>query len=396
MSSDRINPSSHGSLLHSHLNRAVDSAATPNRRPSSARGPTAVVYAEGLFGELDGKTANGLARSSEKYKILSVIDSTRAGVDSGIFLEGKPNGIPVVASLDEAVNGASQVPEYFIFGIAPSSGLLSHAQRSIIMTAIARGMNVISGLHEFLSEDPAFAAASAAAGVSITDMRKPPDSKDLHAFTGEIAGVGCPRIAILGTDCAIGKRTTAVLMTRALNDAGIHAVMVATGQTGLIQGARYGTAMDAIASQFCAGELEAAVVRAYKEERPDVIIVEGQGALSHPAFSTSAFILRGSQPQGVVVQHAPGRPHRCDFPDMLMPSLVREINLIELFADTRVIGVTINHENMSETEVAAAILKYKRDLGLPVTDPLARPNRELVQMVESAFPKLRRVDHSLA
>ena len=96
--------------------------------------------------------------------------------------------------------------------------------------------------------------------------------------------------------------------------------MVGTGQTGLMQGARYGVALDAIPSQFCAGELEAVMVEAFERDRPDVIVVEGQGALSHPAFSTSAFILRGSQPDGVILQHAPGRAHRCDFADMPMPT----------------------------------------------------------------------------
>ncbi len=350
---------------------------------------SAIVYAEGFLGELDGKTANGLIRQSDKYQIAAVIDSTKAGFDAGLVLEGKMNGVPVCANLDEALAAAGTTPDSFIFGIAPSSGLLSTVQREVVLDALRRGMNVVSGLHEFLSDDPAMAAASQLAGVSITDIRKPPAKHDLHTFSGRIQSVRCPRIAILGTDCAIGKRTTACLMTQALNRAGIRAVMVATGQTGLIQGARYGIAMDAIPSQFCAGELEAAVVAAYEAEEPDVIIIEGQGALSHPAFSTSAFILRGSMPDGVVIQHAPHRRHRCDFPQMPMPSLVSEINLIELFANTRVIGVTINHEAMSESEVASAIARTERDLHLPVTDPLTRNTNELVGMVESAFPDIR-------
>ena len=102
----------------------------------------------------------------------------------------------------------------------------------------------------------------------------------------------CPRIAVLGTDGAIGKRTTATILTRALNERGIKAVMVGTGQTGLIQGARYGVALDAIPCQFCSGEMEAAVVEAFEAEHPDVIVIEGQGALSHPAYLSSTFILQ--------------------------------------------------------------------------------------------------------
>ncbi len=129
---------------------------------------------------------------------------------------------------------------------------------------------------------------------------------------------------------------------------------------------------------------------AFEAEDPDVIIIEGQGALSHPAFSTSAFILRGSVPDGVVVQHAPGRRHRCDFPQMPMPRLTSEITLIELFGKTRVIGVTINHEDLSETDVSAVIAKTQRELHLPVTDPLTGSAKVLVQMVESAMPNVRR------
>ena len=199
----------------------------------------------------------------------------------------------------------------------------------------------------------------------------------------------CPRIAVLGTDGAIGKRTTATILTRALNDRGVKAVMIGTGQTGLIQGARYGIALDAIPSQFCSGEMEATVVEAFEGEDPDVIIVEGQGALSHPAYLTSTFILRGSRPQGVVLQHAPGRTHLGDFGQVPMPTPASEINLIETFADTKVIGLTINHENMTEALVTAAIAMYEIELGVPATDALTRSPDRLVEMVAAAFPALQ-------
>ena len=246
----------------------------------------------------------------------------------------------------------------------------------------------MNGLHEFLNDDPVFSTASAAKNVEIVDVRKPRPKKDLRLFSGRIAEVTCARIAVLGTDCAIGKRTTATILTRALNDCGVKAVMVGTGQTCLIQGARYGVSLDAVPSQFCAGELEATIVEAFEAEHPDVIIIEGQGALSHPAYSTTSFILRGSCPDGVVLQHAPGRGNRCDFEQMRMPSPDTEINLIQTFADTKVIGLTINHESMTEAEVSAAITLYECELGIPVTDALTRPRERLVEMVLSAFPRL--------
>lgn len=207
-------------------------------------------------------------------------------------------------------------------------------------------------------------------------------------FSDRIEEVTCPRIAVLGTDCAIGKRTTATILARALNDHGIKTVLVGTGQTGLIQGARYGVALDAVPSQFCSGELEATVIDAFETEDPDVIIIEGQGALSHPAFSTSGLIIRGCRPDGVVLQHAPGRAHRCDFEKMPMPTPSTEINLIQTFADTKVIGLTINHENLKDGELERAISRYESELGIPATDALTGPSSRLIEMVLEAFPQL--------
>jgi uncharacterized NAD-dependent epimerase/dehydratase family protein len=164
--------------------------------------------------------------------------------------------------------------------------------------------------------------------------------------------------------------------------------MVGTGQTTIIQGGRYGVALDALVPQFCSGEVEDQVVAAFEGENPDVIVVEGQGALSHPAYLTSAHILRGSRPQGVIVQHAPKREFLGDFPMVRMPTVASEVALIEAFADTRVIGITVNHELMSVEELASSIAEIGDDLGLPVTDPLSRPLDDLVDMVLLAFPAL--------
>ncbi len=366
----------------------VPSPSQPGRE--YLRGATAVVYCEANFGEMDGKTANGLVRHSEKYEILSVIDSTKAGLDTGEVLGEKPNAIPIWKSLAEAITHTEDVPDYFIYGMAPSSGILSTHERTIVLDAIGLGMNIVNGLHEFLNDDPEFAAASAENNVVILDVRRPRDKKDLRMFSGRITEVTCPRIAVLGTDGAIGKRTTATILTQALNDRGLKAVMIGTGQTGLIQGARYGIALDAIPSQFCSGEMEATVLEAFRTESPDVIIVEGQGALSHPAYLTSTFILRGSRPDGVVLQHAPGRVNLGDFDEIPMPSPASEINLIETFADTKVVGLTINHENMTDTDVSVAITDYERDLGIPVTDALTRSPDHLAEMILTAFPALKK------
>ena len=349
---------------------------------------TAVIYCEALFGSADGKTANGLVRYSERYEILSVIDSSKTGLDSGTYLDEKPNGIPICADLAGAIALAGFVPDHFILGMAPLSGMLSPLERGVVLEAMARGMNVVNGLHEFLNEDPEFVAAQAAHDVTILDVRRPRAKKDLRMFSGSIATVTCPRVAVLGTDGAIGKRTTATILTRALNDRGIRAVLVGTGQTGLMQGARHGVALDAIPCQFCSGEIEAVVVEAFEGEHPDVIIIEGQGALSHPAYLSSTFILRGSRPDAFILQHAPARRRLGDFPDVPTPTPASEIDLIQTFADTKVIGLTINHEDMTDAEVSAAIILYEFELGIPATDALTRSPDRLADMVLDAFPAL--------
>lgn len=349
---------------------------------------TAVIYCQGNFGRIDGKTANGLVRHSQAYRIVSVIDSSHDGKDSGLVLDDVANQIPIFGNLTNAVANEPITPDTLVYGMAPSSGKLSRKDRGVILDAIAIGMNIVSGLHEYLSEDPEIATFALSKGVTIRDIRKPKASKDMRLFDGSIADVAALRIAILGTDCAIGKRTTATVLAQALNAKGIKTVLVGTGQTGLMQGAKYGVAMDAVPPQFCCGELEGAIVAASEAEAPDIILIEGQGALSHPAFCTSAFILRGSQPDAVILQHAPKRAHRCDFPNMSMPEPAEEIALIEAFADTKVIGITINHEGMTEAEIRSSISNYADRLGLPVTDALTRPVSHLLNFLVSAYPEL--------
>ncbi|WP_440056974.1 DUF1611 domain-containing protein (plasmid) [Pseudoalteromonas sp. T1lg65] len=351
--------------------------------------PTAIIYCEANFTKSDGKTANGLIRQSSNFRILSVIDSEMAGLDSGYVLDNKRNGIAIYSSLNEAFQMANEPVNFFIYGLAHSNGLLSTIDRQVMLEAIACGMNIVNGLHQYLSDDPEFIAASKKYGVSLYDIRRPVNKSKLQVFRNILKEVLCPRVAIMGTDCTIGKRTTAVTLSNALTRYGLKVVFIATGQTGIIQGSPYGLVMDSIPAQFCPGELEAVIHRAYKIEQPDIIIIEGQGALSHPAFSTSAMILRGSAPHAVILQHAPHRKGRVDFKDMPMPKLSSEIELIESFAKTKVIGICINHEAMDEMDLEEYTYRYSKDFSVPVTDALSRSSMFLVQMILIEFPHLR-------
>ncbi|RZT64324.1 putative NAD-dependent epimerase/dehydratase family protein [Microcella alkaliphila] len=352
-------------------------------------GSTAVVYCDGAFGDADGKTANGLVRHSELYDIVSVVDARFAGRDASDILDGVAPGIPVVGDLAEALALRADLPDYLIWGIAPADGVLTDAHRAVLLDAISRGMHIINGLHELLGDDAEMSAAARLSSVTITDVRRQRLAKDLRLYSGRIRTVTCPRIAVLGTDGSIGKRTTATILVAALRARGLKAVLVGTGQTTIMQGGLYGAAVDAMVPQYRSGEVEHQVVRAFEAENPDVIVIEGQGALSHPAYLSSGAIIRGSRPTGVIVQHAPARLMRDDFPNEPMPSLAHEIALIELFGHTRVIGITLNHEHLSDAQITATIDQYTRDYALPVTDALSRPATELADMVIGSDPRLR-------
>lgn len=349
---------------------------------------TALVYCDNQFGQADGKTAAGLVRHSEIYTIVGIIDSALAGKDAGEELGDKKNNIPIFANLYEALNQLLEIPNCYIYGKAPLDACISMVERDLIIEAMSKGMNIINGLHQFFSEDQEFVRIAAQFGIQIKDIRKSPQLSELQVFTGQISKVNVPVIAVLGTDCACGKMTTAVELNNTLNNLGIKSVMIATGQTGLMQGARYGTSIDAMVSQFVIGEIENAVVRAYDNESPDIILVEGQSAVSHPAFMSSLGILKGSMPDGIILQHPPGRISRCDFPQFLMPTLESEIRLIEAISQSQVLAITLSHENLSNTEIPGIIADYEEHLQLPTTDVLNYGCQKLVQTLTDRFPKL--------
>jgi uncharacterized NAD-dependent epimerase/dehydratase family protein len=349
---------------------------------------TALVYCEDQFGLVDGKTAAGLVRHSETYQILGVIDSRLVGQDAGVVLDDRANGIPIFANLADALAHLSQVPTCYIYGKAPLDACIPAPERLLILEAMRRGMNIINGLHQFFSDDREFARVAAQCAVQIKDIRKPPKLTDLHVFTGDIDRVTVPVIAILGTDCACGKMTTAVELNNALNALGLKSVMIATGQTSLMQGAKYGASMDALVSQFAIGEIEHAVIQAFDHEQPDIILVEGQSAVSHPAFMSSIGILKGAMPDAVILQHPPARKYRCDFPTLLMPVVETEIQLIEAISTAQVIAITLSHEDLTAAEIPPIIRDYESRFGLPTTDVLTDGCLKLIRALADRFPDL--------
>ena len=342
-------------------------------RLAGAGGP-ALVLCDGYFGTGTGKTANGLVRYSRAYRIVGVLDRTKAGRDAGEVLDGRALGIPIFADLADALHRLPDRPHNLILGVATFGGYIPDEFRPAIREAIGAGLNVIAGLHEYLNEDPEFVELAKHARVQLVDVRRPRPLRELQQFSDRSRLLPCLRIPVLGTDGSIGKRTTAILLTQALNEAGIPAEFVATGQTGILQGAAYGVPIDAIRGDFMVGELEAEIARCSEERRPRVVVIEGQGSISHPAYvcGTRAIVM-ASMPSGIVLQHAPARTTRNFRRDVVawpMPKVADEIRMLESFSESRVIALAVNHEGMARDDVRRVVADYEASYGLPTCDPL--------------------------
>lgn len=349
----------------------------------------AIVYCQGAFETPNGKTAHGLVRRTERYRLLSVIDARHAGRDAGEVLDGRPAGIPVVPDLAAALADARArgLPaDRFVVGLAPDGGRLPAAARAEVLAAIEAGLGVDAGLHDFVSEDPEFAAAARARGVELRDVRKPPPRSALHFFSGKIAEVDAVKVALLGTDSAVGKRTTAWLLVDALREAGFSAELVGTGQTAWMQGARYGIVLDSLVNDFLSGEIEHAVWSAWRGDgsgaRPDVIVIEGQGSLLNPAYPGGYEILAAARPDAVVLQHAPARREYDGFPGFPLHPLARQIEAVELISGKPVVAIALNHEALDAGGLAAAREAIAAETGLPVCDPLTEGCAPVVAALE--------------
>ena len=332
----------------------------------------ALVYADGAFNTPEGKTAHGLVRFTERYEVVGVIDQHYAGRDAGDVLDGRPCGIPVFETLKSAMAGLAPEnrPRTLVIGLAPDGGRLPPEAKETVKAVLEMGLNVDSGLHDFLYKDKALMAIADKNKCRVRDVRRTPDRDELHFFTGKIEKVDCLKIAVLGTDSAIGKRTTAWIIVHAARKAGLAAEMVGTGQTAWLQGAKYSMIMDSCINDFLSGEIEHTVYEAWKNESPDILLIEGQGSLMNPAYPGGYEILAAARPDAVILQHAPMRKEYDGFPGYRLHSLPEQINAIETVSGKKVIAVTLNHELMEKEDIVPACDAITRETGLPAFDVL--------------------------
>ena len=351
----------------------------------------ALVYCDGAFNTPEGKTAHGLVRFTERYDVRGVIDAKYAGQDAGEVLDGKPAGIPVYGSFEEAyakTRDAGPAAETLVVGLAPDGGRLPDAARDVLAKAVETGLHVDSGLHDFLYKDERLVRLAKASGARLRDVRRTKEREDLHFFTGAIERVDCMTVAVLGTDSAIGKRTTAWLLVHALRARGEKAELIGTGQTAWLQGAKYSMVMDSCINDFVSGEIEHACVSAYDNEAPDALVIEGQGSLMNPAYPGGFEILAAGRPDLVVMQHAPTRKEYDGFPGYKLHPLPEQIRAVEFLSGRPVAAITLNHEGLSREEIPGACAQVTAETGLPCWDVLVDGADGLAGVLRTRFALL--------
>lgn len=344
----------------------------------------AVIITAGYLDSDNGKTAHGLIRGTERFNILAVIDEKHAGKDAGEVLDGKNRNIPVYASIPDFVKASAVRARYCIVGVATKGGIIPESLQAMLQVALEHDLGLVNGLHDYISDHEPLAKLARERGLEIIDVRKPKKFKDLHFWSGSIAEVKCPKVAVLGTDCALGKRTTTRFLMQAMRDAGYNAEMIYTGQTGWMQGAEYGFIFDSTLNDFISGEMEHAVVQCWREAKPDIIFIEGQSSLRNPSGPAGAEWIVSAAADAVVLQHNPAR--KCykgfeSFPAFI-PDVKDEVELIKIYGAPTV-ALTVNTMKMTEGEARAYAEAKEKELRIPVVLPLEDGVQRLVQVFEN-------------
>lgn len=337
-----------------------------------------VILAEGRFSVLDAKTATCVIRYRPD-EVVAVLDSVTAGTTTDRVLGFGP-ALPVVATLDEAL---ALTPDTLLIGVAPRGGSLPPAWRDLILRALEAGLDVVSGLHTFLGEDPELAAAARASGAAVTDLRRVPD--DIPVASRKAASVDATVVLTVGTDCNVGKMTASMELTLAARRLGYRAAFAPTGQTGLFLGGR-GIVVDRMIADFIAGAAERIVL----DNAPgmDIVFVEGQGSLLHPGYSgVTLGLLHGSMPDAQILVHQPTRRRTLNDEIEIMP-LPDWIELHERMAaylkPAPVVGVAINGFDLTEDEAGVWGERITAETGLPAVDPVKFGAEPLIEATAAA------------
>ena len=311
----------------------------------------------------DAKTAHGvIAYGTDETAV--VIDPENAGkrvTDAVPYLRSEA---PIVASVSEALR---YEPTALLIGTAPRGGALPPAWRAEILAAIAAKLEIVSGLHDMLGEDQEFRLAAQRAGVRIWDVREPPETP---LFSGAVYKIPVPTLLLVGNDCSVGKMTVALELCNAAQRAGKRATFVSTGQTGIMI-AGWGISVDRVIADFAPGATESLVLYA-AQSNPDLIVVEGQGAINHPAYApVTLALMYGAAPDALVLVCDPTRERIGGYET---PTLgYRELiglheALLATVKPARVVGLALNTRYLDDAAARAQIERARSETGLPADD----------------------------
>jgi uncharacterized NAD-dependent epimerase/dehydratase family protein len=341
-----------------------------------------VILAEGAFDE-EAKTATGVMRYAQSPTV-AVIDSTRAGTVAGDHVPGMTSDVPVVATLADTLQFE---PTTLLVGVAPAGGKLPDAYRRAILEALENGLDVESGLHDFLGDDPDFDSAARLAGREIHDLRRAPHG--LNVPTGANLAVATHTVLTVGSDCALGKMTVCLELDAEARRRGLRSVFVPTGQTGIAI-AGWGIAVDEVISDYVAGAAERLVVEGHERGGDGAILwIEGQGSLNHPFYSgVTLGLLHGSAPHALVFVHEPGRETIDGDPRYRIPPLLEliddQVRMARRVRPASVVAVALKTNRLDEESARAAIAEVERETALVADDPVRFGAGRLLDAVLSA------------
>ena len=332
---------------------------------------------------MSSKTANAFIRYSPQ-EVVAVLDSHCSARTVHDVL-GFGGEIPVVPSF---AHGMAENPNALLIGIAPAGGQFPHAWRAIVCNALRAGLDLWSGLHTMLGDDPEFAAIATASGATIRDLRRTP--LDLDVSYGRVRELDATIVLTVGTDCNIGKMTAQFQVQSALRQLGHRVGFGATGQTGILVEGR-GIAVDAVVADFIGGAAERLTIEAAQDA--DIVLVEGQGSIIHPAYSgVTLGLMHGSLPHALVLCAQPSRTSIDSNPWVVIPPLRVMIRMHEmLMASLRpapVIAIALNTFDLSDHDAREAVDRISAETGLPTTDPVRFDPLPIAQVI-SAFHRER-------
>jgi uncharacterized NAD-dependent epimerase/dehydratase family protein len=340
------------------------------------------IFAEGLFAKHTGKTAHGVIRYGTR-DVVAVIDSTCAGKTANEVEPFCLHPAPIVATLEEALErGAATL----LIGVAPPGGKLDPAWRPVLLEAVRAGLSLEAGLHTQLNDDVELREAAGRRGVELRDLRAAPS--DLTVPVGPYSRPGSVRVVhSVGSDTVIGKKVVTLELDRAARERGLRSVYVPTGQTGVAI-AGWGIAVDHVISDYVAGAGERLVHEG--SERGELLFVEGQGALFHPAYSgVTLGLLHGSAPDLLILVHKAGATHNRNYPDLPIPPLSELIEAYEGVAarvrPARVAAIALNTSDLDENAARSAIADAERETGLAADDVVRFGPERVLEAVLTAL-----------